>query len=103
MRSDEQITLQGRVEEKCTCQDPDHTPVTQLSSQMDSTGQEMTSHAGNKRRKHLIKANHCENTQLWRNLRKWSLLCQRWSQSDRSCGWKRTGLAHELALGGLSL
>lgn len=61
MRSDEQITLpmQGRVEEKCTCQDPDHTPVTQLSSQMDSTGQEMTSHAGNKRRIHLIKANHC--------------------------------------------
>lgn len=56
MRSDEQITLpmQGRVEGKCTCQDPDHTPVTQLSSQMDSTGQEMTSHAGNKRKKKTL-------------------------------------------------
>ena len=42
--------------EKYTCSAPDHTPVTQLSLQMDSTGQDMTSNAGNKGRKDSIKA-----------------------------------------------
>lgn len=41
---------------------PEHTPVTQLSSQMDSKRKEMTLKAGNKRRKGLIKANHSQNS-----------------------------------------